>query len=172
MYRAWQGMYRAWNVWGGTSFVNPGLAAIGVHASNALVTAGPGVAGLGHVLTLLTGIFTECIGWKQWAGLALFVIRISMEMIAEDSRKKFRKDPKNKGKIDDTGLWYILFYPRSRVSDLVFFDIRLMPTDITTTATGLPCLNCSTRRCLICNLYLWGEVPEISGYMATKYDAQ
>jgi hypothetical protein len=23
MYRAWQGMYRAWNVWGGTSFVNP-----------------------------------------------------------------------------------------------------------------------------------------------------
>ncbi|KAJ7339131.1 hypothetical protein DFH08DRAFT_876179 [Mycena albidolilacea] len=123
------------------------LTAIGVRASNALVTAGPGVAGLGHVLLTgstvdrLTGLcsrptitarrappsgspsntlvmvhmltssphpilgsFTECIGWKQWAGLTLFVIRISMEMIAEDSRKKFRKDPKNKGKIDDTGL--------------------------------------------------------------------
>jgi hypothetical protein len=25
MYRAWQGMYRAWNVWGETSFVNPDL---------------------------------------------------------------------------------------------------------------------------------------------------
>jgi hypothetical protein len=57
MYRAWQGMYRDWNVWGGTSFVNPGLAAIGVHASNTLVTAGPSVAGLGHVLTLLTGMY-------------------------------------------------------------------------------------------------------------------
>ncbi|KAJ7303449.1 hypothetical protein DFH08DRAFT_904083 [Mycena albidolilacea] len=122
------------------------LAAIGVRASNTLVTAGPSVAGLGHVLTLLTGMyiiadirhairskslaywalftsdnycstgsslgiavqhsrnFTECIEWKQWSGLALFVIRISMEMIAENSRKKFRKDRKNKGKIDDTGL--------------------------------------------------------------------
>ncbi|KAJ7300403.1 hypothetical protein DFH08DRAFT_1000761 [Mycena albidolilacea] len=138
------------------------LAAIGVRASNTLVTAGPGVAGFGHVLTLLTGMyviagirhairskslvsatitarrappsgspsntlvmvhmltssphpilgrFTECIGWKQWAGLALFVIRISMEMIAEDSRKKFRKDPKNKGKIDDTGLWSVVSHP-------------------------------------------------------------
>ncbi|KAJ7306869.1 hypothetical protein DFH08DRAFT_944688 [Mycena albidolilacea] len=29
MYRAWQGMYRAWNVWGGTSFVNPVSGTIG-----------------------------------------------------------------------------------------------------------------------------------------------
>jgi steroid 5-alpha reductase family enzyme len=72
----------------------------------------------------ILGSFTDCIGWKQWAGLALFVIGISMEMSAEDSRKKFKKDPKNKGKIDDTGLWYVLFYPRSRISDLVFFYIR------------------------------------------------
>ncbi|KAJ7799623.1 hypothetical protein B0H14DRAFT_2902687 [Mycena olivaceomarginata] len=124
-------------------FVNPGLAAIGVCASNALATAGPGVAGLGHVLTLLTRMYviagihhaaywalftsdnycstgsslgiavqhSQWIGWKQWAGLALFVIRISMEMIAEDSRKKFRKDPKNKGKIDDTGLWSVVSHP-------------------------------------------------------------
>jgi hypothetical protein len=28
MYRAWQGMYRAWNVWVGTSFVNPGVNAL------------------------------------------------------------------------------------------------------------------------------------------------
>ncbi|KAJ7821309.1 hypothetical protein B0H14DRAFT_2371390 [Mycena olivaceomarginata] len=59
----------------------------------------------------ILGSFTECIGWKQWAGLALFVIRISMEMIAEDSRKKFRKDPKNKGKIDNTGLWSVVSHP-------------------------------------------------------------
>jgi hypothetical protein len=158
-----------------------GLVAIGLRASNLLVTAGPGVAGLGPIPTLLTGMyavaglrhvrffpgeytqikasnlqgywvlftssfqlptsislqliaynmtldtintlvavnaltsspypilrdFTDCIGWKQWTGLALFAIGISMETIAEESRKQFKKDPKNKGKIDDTGLWCI-----------------------------------------------------------------
>jgi hypothetical protein len=33
------------------------LAAVGVRASNALVTTGPGVAGLGPVPTLLTGMY-------------------------------------------------------------------------------------------------------------------
>jgi steroid 5-alpha reductase family enzyme len=55
----------------------------------------------------ILGDFTDCIGWKQWAGLALFAIGISMETIAEESRKQFKKDPKNKGKIDDTGLWCV-----------------------------------------------------------------
>lgn len=64
-----------------------------------------------HALTSapypILGSFTECIGYKQWAGLALFFIGISMEIIAEESRKQFKKDPKNKGKIDDTGLWCV-----------------------------------------------------------------
>jgi steroid 5-alpha reductase family enzyme len=55
----------------------------------------------------ILGNFTDCIGWKQWAGLALFAIGISMETIVEESRKQFKKDPKNKGKIDDTGLWCV-----------------------------------------------------------------
>ncbi|KAJ6595535.1 hypothetical protein DFH09DRAFT_1305341 [Mycena vulgaris] len=34
-----------------------------------------------------------------------------METIAEGSRKKFKKDLKNKGKIDDTGLWSFVRHP-------------------------------------------------------------
>ncbi|KAJ7312712.1 hypothetical protein DFH08DRAFT_1043922 [Mycena albidolilacea] len=210
------------------------LAAIGVRASNALVTAGPGLAGFGHVLALLTGMyviagirhairskslaywalftsdnycstgsslgiavqhsrhgpyahfitashswqvhrvhwmeavgrqnsilgrFTECIGWKQWAGLALFVIRISMEMIAEDSRKKFRKDPKNKGKIDDTGLWSVVSHPNYLGFLLGRTGISLVTVSSRTPLSNLRSLSL-------------GGVPEISGYMATKYDAQ
>ncbi|KAJ7190140.1 hypothetical protein GGX14DRAFT_606487 [Mycena pura] len=148
-----------------------GLVAVGLRASNRLVTSGPGIAGLGPVPTLLTGMyavaglrhvywalftntydlapgsalmvvvynaavdtfstlvavnaltsapypvcggdFVDCIGWKQWAGLALFATGISIELLAEESlgRKPFKKDPKNKGKIDDTGQWSVVRHP-------------------------------------------------------------
>ncbi|KAF8194039.1 hypothetical protein K438DRAFT_1761595 [Mycena galopus ATCC 62051] len=152
-----------------------GLAVVGLRASNVLVTAGPGIAGLGPSPTLLTGStplqayalglsthwqaywavfttsdycstgsslmivfynaavnivntfvavhaltsspnpilgnFTDFIGWTQWAGLTIFANGISMEIIAENSRKQFKKDPKNKGKIVDTGLWSTVRHP-------------------------------------------------------------
>lgn len=55
----------------------------------------------------ILGSFTDCIGWKQWAGLGLFTVGILMELISEGSRKQFKKNPKNSGKIDDTGLWCV-----------------------------------------------------------------
>ncbi|KAJ7353325.1 hypothetical protein DFH08DRAFT_856510 [Mycena albidolilacea] len=196
------------------------LAAVGMRASNALVTAGPGVAGLGPVPTLLTGMyaiagirhaywalftsdnhcstgsslgiavyntavniantlvavhmltssphpilgsFTDCIGWKQWAGLALFVIGISMEMIAEDSRKKFKQDPKNKGKIDDTGLWSVVRHPNYLGFLLGRIGISLVTGSLVSTAA---------HAAVQFAIFFFGGVPEISGYMATKYDAQ
>jgi steroid 5-alpha reductase family enzyme len=53
------------------------------------------------------GSFTDCIGWKQWAGLALFGVGIVMEMVAEEGRRAFKRDARNRGKIDDTGLWCV-----------------------------------------------------------------
>lgn len=51
------------------------------------------------------------LGWKQWAGIAMFATGLLIETLAESSRKRFKKDPKNKGKIDDTGLWSIVRHP-------------------------------------------------------------
>ncbi|KAJ7057923.1 hypothetical protein C8F01DRAFT_1255813 [Mycena amicta] len=143
-----------------------GLSAVGIRASNLLVTTGPGLAGLAPVPTLMTGMyavalyvssmrhvywilvtntydwkptgalgvvgyntllntvntlvtvnaltssplpilgeFKDCIGWKQWAGVALFATGIAIEMVAEATRRAFKKNPQNKGKINDTGLW-------------------------------------------------------------------
>ncbi|KAK7055445.1 S5A-reductase domain-containing protein [Favolaschia claudopus] len=169
-----------------------GLTAVGLRASHLLVTTGPGIAGLGPVPSLLTGMyalqglhhaywvlftsklplsaingtmntfntlvavhalasspnpilgsFTECIGWKQWTGLALVALGISIEFIAEQSRKAFKKDLKNKGKIDDTGLWSV-----GSLGGTAFM-------------AGLQLVN-----------FYGSSIPELSGYMASKYGAQ
>jgi len=197
-----------------------GLAAVGLRASNLLVTAGPGVAGLGPIPTLLTGMyavvglrhgywviftssfyfptsislqlvaynttintintlvavnaltsspypilgdFTDCIGWKQWAGLALFAIGISMDTIAEESRKQFKKDPKNKGKIDDTGLWSLVRHPN-------YLGYTLWRTGITL-ATGSIVATVALSAIQVLGFFTNG-IPEITSYMSVKYGKQ
>lgn len=57
------------------------------------------------------GSFIDALGWKQWTGIGMFAIGLLMETLSEESRKAFKKDPKNKGKIDDTGLWSLVRHP-------------------------------------------------------------
>lgn len=70
-------------------------------AVRALTASGPVVA----------DNFIEALGWKQWTGIGLFVVGILIETLCEESRKRFKADPANKGKIDDTGLWSIVRHP-------------------------------------------------------------
>ncbi|KAJ6554547.1 hypothetical protein B0H19DRAFT_1154002 [Mycena capillaripes] len=197
-----------------------GLTAVGLRASSLLISAGPGVAGLGPIPTLLTGMyavsslrhaywilftsnfnwpasvslqvvlyntlvntintlvavnaltsspypilgdFTDCIGWKQYAGVALFAIGITMETVAEEGRKRFKKDPKNKGKIDDTGLWSFVRHPN-------YLGYTLWRTGITL-ATGslIATAALSTFQIMAFNS---GGIPGISSYMSAKYGQQ
>ncbi|KAJ7042866.1 hypothetical protein C8F04DRAFT_1075032 [Mycena alexandri] len=197
-----------------------GLTAVGLRASNLLITAGPGVAGLGPIPTLLTGMyavaglrhgywvlftntyhwppsaalqvvayntvlntvntlvavnaltsspypilgdFTDCMGWKQWAGLALFAIGISVEIIAEESRKHFKKDPRNKGKIDDTGLWSVVRHPN-------YLGYTLWRAGITLTTGSLIATAALTVFQVLA--FTSGGIPGISGYMSAKYGQQ
>jgi protein-S-isoprenylcysteine O-methyltransferase Ste14 len=55
--------------------------------------------------------FPSSFGWQQWAGIAVFVAGLAIETVAEHTRKQFKKNPKNKGKIDDTGLWSVVRHP-------------------------------------------------------------
>ncbi|KAJ6554559.1 hypothetical protein B0H19DRAFT_1154044 [Mycena capillaripes] len=197
-----------------------GLTAVGLRASSLLVSAGPGVAGLGPIPTLLTGMyavaglrhgywvlftspynfppsiglqvslyntvistvdtlvavnaltsspypilgdFTDCIGWKQWAGLALFAIGISMETIAEESRKRFKRDPKNRGRVDDTGLWSFVRHPN-------YLGYTLWRAGITL-ATGSIAATVALTAFQIFGFYTRG-IPEITTYMSAKYGKQ
>jgi len=60
---------------------------------------------------VVAGGFIEALGWKQWAGVGLFFTGILIETVAEESRKQFKANPSNKGKIYDTGLWSIVRHP-------------------------------------------------------------
>ncbi|KAK6983837.1 S5A-reductase domain-containing protein [Favolaschia claudopus] len=102
-------------------------------------------------------------GWKQWMGIALFAIGILLEVISETSRKHFKKDPRNKGRIDDTGLWSIVRHPNY----LGYLVWRI----------GLSLTAGSLTSAIILNtfqfcIFYFGGIPDISGYMARKYDAQ
>jgi len=55
--------------------------------------------------------FIGALGWKQWAGVGLFIVGMLMEIVSEGSRKRFKANPSNKGKIDDTGLWSVVRHP-------------------------------------------------------------
>ncbi|KAJ6578857.1 hypothetical protein DFH09DRAFT_348865 [Mycena vulgaris] len=197
-----------------------GLTAVGLRASNLLITAGPGVADLGPIPTLLTGMyavaglrhaywvlftntyswtpstslavvlyntavntidtlvavnaltsapfpilgsFVDCIGWKQWAGLALFAVGISMETIAEETRKQFKKDPKNKGKIDDTGLWSFVRHPN-------YLGYTLWRTGITLATGSLVATGALTALQIVG--FTTGGIPGITSYMSSKYGRQ
>ncbi|KAK7055452.1 S5A-reductase domain-containing protein [Favolaschia claudopus] len=197
-----------------------GLTAVGLRASNLLVTAGPGIAGLGPIPSLLTGMyalqglhhaywvfftsnyrispgsglqvsafngtmntfntlvavhaltsspqpilgsFAECIGWKQYAGLALFALGISIEFIAEQSRKAFKKDLKNKGKIDDTGLWSVVRHP-----NYLGYALWRIGTTLVTGSLGGTVFMAGIQ---LASFY-GSSIPELSDYMASRYGAQ
>jgi steroid 5-alpha reductase family enzyme len=55
--------------------------------------------------------FIAALGWKQWVGIGLFIAGMLIDTLAEESRKHFKANPSNKGKIDDTGLWSIVRHP-------------------------------------------------------------
>ncbi|KAJ7161002.1 hypothetical protein C8R46DRAFT_955958 [Mycena filopes] len=111
----------------------------------------------------ILGDFTDCIGWKQWAGVALFTIGIAVETIAEESRKRFKKDPKNKGKIDDTGLWSVVRHPN-------YLGYTLWRAGITLTTGSL----FATAGLTVFQLlgFTSTSIPGISSYMSNKYGKQ
>jgi len=111
----------------------------------------------------LTGSFFEALGWKQWTGLALLISGILIESIAEESRKKFKKDPSNKGKIDDTGLWSIVRHPNYTGYTLWRSGITLATGSLGATA-GFAIFQ------LV--LFAYQSIPALSGYMSNRYGAQ
>ncbi|KAJ7730704.1 hypothetical protein DFH07DRAFT_848585 [Mycena maculata] len=197
-----------------------GLTAVGLRASNLLVSAGPGIGDLGPIPSLLTGMyavaglrhaywvlftndynwpittasqvilynsvvntintfvavnaltsapypilgsFTDCIGWKQYAGLGIFAIGIAMETIAEESRRQFKKNPKNKGKIDDTGLWSFVRHPN-------YLGYTLWRTGITLATGSLGATAALTALQILG--FRNGGIPGITNWMSAKYGKQ
>ena len=55
--------------------------------------------------------FTEAIKWYQWLGVGMFAVGMFCEVYAETTRARFKSDPRNKGKVDDTKLFSVVRHP-------------------------------------------------------------
>ncbi|KAH8930714.1 hypothetical protein BT69DRAFT_1345032 [Atractiella rhizophila] len=53
----------------------------------------------------------DALGWKQYFGAALVLIGLGVELYAEETRKNFKRDPRNKGKVDNSQLWGLVRHP-------------------------------------------------------------
>ncbi|KAJ7607390.1 hypothetical protein FB45DRAFT_948196 [Roridomyces roridus] len=120
-----------------------------------------------HALTSspypILGSFTDCIGWKQWVGVGLFSVGIVMELVAEEGRKAFKKNPKNVGKVYDQGLWSLVRHPNYLGFNLWRAGIALATGSLAATAI-LSALQLS--------VFYTTSIPELSDWMARKYGSQ
>ncbi|MDX1704561.1 MAG: DUF1295 domain-containing protein [Altererythrobacter ishigakiensis] len=56
-------------------------------------------------LVIITSQNAAPLGLFFWAGAAIWVIGFAFEVIADDQKRQFKKDPANKGKFIKSGLW-------------------------------------------------------------------
>ena len=56
-------------------------------------------------LVIITFPDAAPLGLFFWAGAAIWVIGFAFEVIADDQKRRFKKDPANKGKFIKSGLW-------------------------------------------------------------------
>jgi len=112
---------------------------------------------------VIGGSFVEALGWKQWIGISLFVLGIFMETMCEESRKGFKADPANKGKVDDTGLWSIVRHPNYLGYILWRSGVTLSTGSIGATL-GFGVFQIA--------IFMLQSIPGLSGHMSQRYGEQ
>jgi len=112
---------------------------------------------------LSTGSFVEGLCWKQWIGVALFILGIYIEMSSEESRKRFKANPANKGKIDDTGLWSVVRHP-----NYLGYALWRSGISLSTGSIGAP-IGFATFQIAF---FLNQSIPGLAGHMLERYGKQ
>ncbi|KAL1747818.1 hypothetical protein HDZ31DRAFT_80119 [Schizophyllum fasciatum] len=137
-----------------------------MNTANTLVAAHT-TARLSQVVTNVTyadslGGWAASLGWQQWAGLGLFVSGIAIEMYSEETRKAFKKDPKNKGKVDDTGFFGVVRHPN-------YLGYTLWRTGAALATGSVPAAFVT----LAFQVFQFASaIPHLSSHMAAKYGQQ
>ncbi|MDX6480949.1 MAG: hypothetical protein QOG85_1459 [Gaiellaceae bacterium] len=71
-----------------------------------------GLLAAGLSVPALLGSFNDdSIAGVQWAGIALWVVAVAFEIVADRQLTVFRRDPANKGGVMDRGLWRYSRHP-------------------------------------------------------------
>lgn len=69
------------------------------------------------------------IGWIGWIGASIVVVGIAFESIGDAQLAAFRKDPANKGKVLDTGLWRYTRHPNYFGDACVWWGLWLIAAE-------------------------------------------
>jgi steroid 5-alpha reductase family enzyme len=69
------------------------------------------------------------VGWIGWTGAVLAVIGIGFESIGDAQLKAFKKDPANKGRVLDTGLWRYTRHPNYFGDACVWWGLYLIAAE-------------------------------------------
>ncbi len=69
------------------------------------------------------------IGWIGWTGAALAVVGIGFESIGDAQLSAFKKNPDNKGKVLDTGLWRYTRHPNYFGDACVWWGLWLIAAE-------------------------------------------
>jgi steroid 5-alpha reductase family enzyme len=69
------------------------------------------------------------IGWLGWAGAGLAVVGIAFESIGDAQLSAFKRDPKNRGKVLDSGLWRYTRHPNYFGDACVWWGLYLIAAE-------------------------------------------
>jgi steroid 5-alpha reductase family enzyme len=56
-------------------------------------------------LAIITGVERESIGWVALVGMAVWVVGFAFEVVADQQKSVFKRDPANEGRFITSGLW-------------------------------------------------------------------
>jgi steroid 5-alpha reductase family enzyme len=77
-------------------------------------------------LVIITSRQTAPLDGFFWVGAALWVIGFAFEVVADSQKRQFKKDPANKDRFIDTGLWAWSQHPNYFGEFLLWFGILVM----------------------------------------------
>ncbi len=69
------------------------------------------------------------VGWIGWIGAAIVVVGIGFESVGDAQLAAFRKDPDNRGKVLDTGLWRYTRHPNYFGDACVWWGLWLIAAE-------------------------------------------
>lgn len=84
-------------------------------------------------LPLLIGLQdTSALNLLDWVGILLFIFGFLFEAIGDWQLRSFKKDPNNKGKVLDTGLWSLTRHPNYFGEALLWWGLSLIAVQMNT----------------------------------------
>ena len=129
-------------------------------------------------LATITTTEREALGWLAYAGIAVWVIGFSIEVVADAQKSVFKRESRNEGRFISTGLWAWSRHPNYFGEITLWIGVALIavpvlsgwqwvtlisPVFVTlllTRVSGIPMLEAKADE-------RWGDQPEYRQYKAT-----